>query len=424
MSTQIKKLEGNYTEITIDVTLEQFEAAVVKAYEKVSVDVTLPGFRKGKVPQQIFEKKYGKESLYQDALDEVISVVYREFLENNEDIVPVAYPKVDLAKFEPESEITLKIVVATKPEVTLGAYKGMEVESVSIEVTDEDVQAEIAKMVESFSEMEIKETDAENGDTVVIDFEGFKDDIAFEGGKGENHSLELGSNSFIPGFEEQLIGVKSGDELKVKVTFPEAYHSEDLAGAEAVFNVLIHEVKTKIIPELTAEIIEKLELEDIKEEAELLKHVSDKLNVDKKNNAEAELKAQVLAAVVANATIELPKEMVAMQTDKMLENFGQQLGMQGLDLPKYYELTGTTEEMLREQMAPDAEKQIKESLVLEAIVIEEAIEVEEADIDAKLAEMAVMYKMEVEQLKGLVPNLGEDLKIEKAIAFLIDNSKK
>ncbi len=423
MSTTINKLEGNYTEITVEVSPEKFEKAVEKAYEKVAADVSVPGFRKGKVPQAIFEKKYGKESLYQDALDEVITEVYRETLENNPEINPVAYPQVDLEKFEPGKELTIKITVATRPEVELGEYKGLVVVEEATDVTKEDIRKEIETMLERFSEMELKETAAELGDTTVIDFEGFKDGVAFEGGKGENHSLVLGSNSFIPGFEEQLVGAKAGDVVDVTVTFPEQYHSEDLAGAEAVFKVTVHEVKSKILPELTDEIIEKLEIENVKKEVELVEHVSDMLTNKKKTDAEAKIRTDVLAGLVENMKVELPKEMVAMQVDRMLENFGQQLSGQGLDLAKYYELTGTTEEVLREQMAPDAEKQIKESLALEAVIEAEEIAVVEAEVDERVAELAAMYQMEAEQLKGLVPNLAEDLKMEKAVQFLIDNRK-
>ncbi|MGL5043127.1 MAG: trigger factor [Culicoidibacterales bacterium] len=423
MSTTINKLEGNYTELIIEVTPEQFEEAVAKAYKKVSAEVSVPGFRKGKVPQAIFEKKYGKESLYQDALDEVITVVYRQALENNPEVNPVAYPSVDLEKFEPGKELTIKITVATKPEVTLGQYKGLTVEKAETTVTKEDIKAEINSMVDRFSEMELKEDAAVDGDTAVIDFEGFKDGVAFDGGKGENHSLVLGSNSFIPGFEQQLVGTKAGDVVDVTVTFPEQYHSEDLAGAEAVFKVTVHEVKTKILPELTEDLIAKLELEKVKKEVELVEHVSEKLTKQKAADAEAKIKSDVLGQLVENLTVDLPKEMVAMQVDKMLENFGQQLSGQGIDLPKYYELTGTKEEALREQMTPDATKQIKESLALEAVVAAENIEVTDVDVDVKIAELAGMYQMEATELKALVPNLAEDLKMEKAIQFLIENIK-
>ena len=423
MNFSVNTLEGNYTEIIVDVTPVEFTTYIEKAYQKIANDVAVDGFRKGKVPQAVFEKKHGKESLYQDALDALISDAYGEALEANKGIEPVAYPKVDLAKFEPENEIQIKIIVATKPEVKLGKYKGVKIDVMSTDVTDEDIQLEIAKMLERYSEMEIKEGAAAIGDTVVIDYEGFKDDVPFDGGKGENHSLELGSNSFIPGFEEQLVGATEGDNVSVMVTFPEAYHSEDLAGADAVFKVLVHEVKTKVVPEITTEMIEKLEIEDVTTEDELKDNVSTRLAGQKINESEAKVRTDVINAVIENATMDIPEEMVDMQVDRMLQNFGQQLSTQGFDLEKYYQLTGSNEEGLRAQMAPDALHQIKETMVLEAVVAEEAIEISSEDIDAEIAKMAEMYQMPVEELDAYAPNIEQDLKMQKAVEILVSNHK-
>jgi len=423
MNFSVNTLEGNHTEIIVDVTPVEFTTYIEKAYQKIANDVAVDGFRKGKVPQAVFEKKHGKESLYQDALDALISDAYGEALEANKDIEPVAYPKVDLAKFEPENEIQIKIIVATKPEVKLGKYKGVKIDVMSTDVTDEDIQVEIAKMLERYSEMEIKEGAAAIGDTVVIDYEGFKDDVPFDGGKGENHSLELGSNSFIPGFEEQLVGATEGDNVSVIVTFPEAYHSEDLAGSDAVFKVLVHEVKTKVVPEITTEMIEKLEIEDVTTEDELKDNVSTRLAGQKINESEAKVRTDVINAVIENATMDIPEEMVDMQVDRMLQNFGQQLSTQGFDLEKYYQLTGSNEDGLRAQMAPDALHQIKETMVLEAVVVEEAIEISSEDIDDEIAKMAEMYQMPVEELDAYAPNIEQDLKMQKAVEILVSNHK-
>lgn len=423
MKVSVKDLKNNHVEIVVVATPEEFETHVAEAYKKVAKDVSVEGFRKGNVPQKIFEKKYGKESLYQDAIDGLIQAGYIEALKQNEDLAIVAYPKVDLAKFEPENEIEIKYTVATRPEVKLGKYKGIKAEELSTDVTHADVQAEIKTMLDRYSEMEIIDTPAENGDTVVIDYEGFKDGVAFDGGKAENHSLELGSGQFIPGFEEQLVGAKEGDEVEVKVTFPEEYHSEDLAGAEAVFNVKVHEVKRKVVPEVSEEIIAKLELEDVKTEADLEKHVVEKLKTRKENEAKEKLQADVIAGLVEVAEMDLPEEMVDMQVDRMLNNFAQQMQQQGFGLEQYYQLTGTDEQALKDQMRPDAEKQLKESLALEAVVDAEKFEVTEDEVNAKLDEMAEMYQMKADDIKGMVPNLADDMKIQKAIDFLVENHK-
>lgn len=423
MNISVKDLKDNHVEIIVTATPEEFSKHVTEVYNKIAADVSVEGFRKGKVPQGIFEKKYGRDSLYQDAIDGLIQACYMEALKENKDLEIVAYPKVDLVKFEPETEIEIKYTVATRPEVKLGKYKGIKVEEMSTDVTEDDIKAEITRMLERYSEMEIIEEAADFGDTVVIDYEGFKDNVAFAGGKADNHSLELGSGQFIPGFEEQLVGVKEGDSRELSLTFPEQYHSEDLAGADVVFKVTVHEVKRKIVPELTAEIIEKLELEDVKTEADLEKHVIETLKTQKENEAKEKLQADVIAGLVEVATVDLPEEMIDMQVDRMLNNFGQQMSGQGFSLEQYYQLTGTDEGALREQMRPDAEKQLKESLALEAVVDAEKIEVTEAEIATKLDELAEMYQMKADDIKGMIPNLADDMKIQKAIDFLIENHK-
>ena len=423
MNVSVKDLNNNHVEIVATITPEEFAKHVNEAYAKIAKDVQVEGFRKGKVPQGIFEKKYGKESLYQDALDALIQATYIEALRENTGLEIVAYPNVELVKFEPETEIEVKYTVATRPTVTLGDYKGIKVEPSNTEVTANDISDEIASMLSRFAEMEIIETAAELGDTVVIDYEGFKDGVAFAGGKGENHSLELGSGQFIPGFEEQLVGAKEGDETEVNVTFPEQYHSEELAGADAVFNVKVHEVKRKVNPEVNEESIAKLELENVTTVAELEAHVTNELTERKESAAKDKLQMDLIEGLVDVAVMELPEEMIDMQVDRMLQNFGQQMQQQGFSLEQYFQLTGSDEAAMREQMRPDAEQQLKQSLALEAVVDAENIEVSEEEVEARLAEMAEMYGMPVEQIKPMLPNMADDMKIQKAIDFLIENHK-
>jgi len=423
MKISVKDLKDNHVEITVIATPEEFDKQVETVYQRVSKDIALEGFRKGKVPQKIYEKKYGRESLYQDALDGLIQTAYVEALSEHQDLQIVAYPKVDLKKFEPEHEIEIIYTVATRPAVTLGDYKNIKVTPMSTEVTEEDIKAEIATMLDRYSEMELVDMPAALGDTVVIDYEGSVDGVPFDGGKAENHSLELGSGQFIPGFEDQVVGLKENDESDITVTFPEAYHATDLAGKEAVFKVKVHEVKRKIAPELTTELIEKLALPDVKSESDLEKHVTETLKERKETQAKEQIRKDLIEALVDDSTLDVPEEMIDMQVDQMVQRFGQQMQQQGFSLEQYYELTGTNVDGLKEQMRPDAEKQLKEALVLEELAVVEKIEVTEADIDKQVNEMADMYQMKAEEIKATLPNLAEDMKIQKAIEFLVEQHK-
>ena len=420
-----EKQEGNEGILTVNVSAGQFDQALDQAFKKVVKDVSLPGFRKGRIPRPIFEKRFGVESLYQDAVDIVLPDAYREAIDIT-GIFPVDQPKIDIEEIEKGKELIFTCEVTVKPEVKLGEYKGLEVEEESVEVTDEDVEKEIETLQQSQAELVLKEDgQVEDGNTVVIDFEGFLDGEAFEGGKGENHSLEIGSGQFIPGFEEQLIGKESGIETEVPITFPEDYHAEELAGKEAVFQVKIHEIKEKEFPELDDEFAKDVD-EEVETLDELRTKKKDELLKQKEQDIENKKRETLIEQVTENAKVEIPDAMVETELNQMLQEFEQRLQMQGMALEQYFQFSGQTEEELKEQMRNDAFLRVKTNLTLEAILETEEIEVSEEDIDAELTEMADMYKMEKEQILGMLGGnpdvLKEDLKMKKAINFIVDES--
>jgi len=421
-----EKKEGNEGVLTINVAADEFEKALDQAFKKVVKDVSLPGFRKGRVPRNIFEKRFGVESLYQDAVDLVLPKAYSEAVDET-GIFPVDQPKIDIEEIERGKDLVFTCEVTVKPEVKLGEYKGLEVEEESVEVTEEDVDQEMESLRQSQAELVLKEEGAvEEGDTVVIDFEGFLDGEAFEGGKGENHPLEIGSGQFIPGFEEQLIGKKSGEEAEVNVTFPADYHAEDLAGKEAVFQVKIHEVKEKEVPELDDDFAK-----DVDEEVETLEELKEKKKADlqkeKEQQAENKKREELIEKVTENAEVDIPDSMIETELDHMMREFEQRLQMQGMTMENYFQFSGQSEDELKEQMRNDAEKRVKTNLTLEAILEQEELEVTEEDIDKELDEMASLYNMEKDQLVGMLGGnadvLKEDLKIKKAINYIVDESK-
>ncbi|WP_416729111.1 trigger factor [Fictibacillus sp. JL2B1089] len=428
MTAKWEKLEGNQGVLTVEVEATEVDTALDQAFKKVVKQVNVPGFRKGKMPRRLFEQRFGVESLYQEALDILLPKAYGDAVQEA-GIEPVDRPEVDIEKMEQGSNLVFTAKVIVKPEVKLGDYKGLEVEKTETEVTDEDVQNELTSLQEQQAELVVKEEGTvENGDTVNIDFEGFVDGEAFEGGKAENYSLEIGSGSFIPGFEEQLVGEKAGAEKEVNVNFPEEYHAEELAGKPAVFKVSIHDIKAKQLPELNDEFAKEAEgdaetLEDLKKE------LRTKLEESKKQEAENKTRETVIEKASENAEIDIPEAMVNTELDRMVQEFGQRLQMQGMNLDLYYQFSGTSEEALREQMKEDAGKRVRTNLVLEAIVEAENIEVSEEEIDAELSKMAEMYQMEVDQIKQMLAMQGgndavaADLKVRKAIDFLVENSK-
>ncbi|MCG1027880.1 trigger factor [Virgibacillus halodenitrificans] len=426
MSAKWEKQEGNEGVLTIEVSPEEFDKALDQAFKKVSKDVQIPGFRKGKIPRKIFENRFGVESLYQDAVDIVLPDAYMKAIEET-NIEPVAQPEVDIETIEQGKPLVFTAKVTVKPEVKLGEYKGLEVEEQSVEVTEEDVEKEIEHQREHHAELVVKEEGTvEEGDTVVIDFEGFLGDEPFEGGKGENHSLEIGSGQFIPGFEEQLVGKKAEEDTEITLTFPEDYHAEELAGKEATFKVKIHEIKSKELPELDDEFAKDVD-EEVETLDELKKKKKEELEEQKKQEAENQKRETLLEKASENAEVVIPEAMVDTELDQMVKEFEQRLQMQGMTLEMYSQFSGQDVDALKEQMKEDAEKRVKTNLTLEAIVENEDLEVSEDDLNAELENMASMYGTDIEQLKqmlgGNTDALKGELKMRKAIDFLVENSK-
>lgn len=426
MSAKWEKLEGNTGVLTVEVDAETVKTGLDAAFTKVSKQVSIPGFRKGKIPRGMFEKRFGVEALYQDALDIILPEAYAKAIEET-GIEPIDRPDIDVEQMEKGKELIFKATVLVKPEVKLGEYKGLEVEKLDTEVTDEDVDNELKSLQEKQSELVVKEegTVAE-GDTVVLDFEGFVDGEAFEGGKSENYSLEIGSGSFIPGFEEQLVGLEAGAEKDVEVSFPEEYHAAELAGKPATFKVKIHEIKTKELPELDDEFAK-----DVDEEAETLEElkasIKARLTESKKNESEQNLRDSLVRQATENAEIDLPEVMIETEVDRMLQEFEQRLQMQGMNLELYFQFSGQDEDALRNQMKVDAEQRVRTNLTLEAIAQAEALEADDEAVNEEMKKMAEMYNMPEEEIKkalgGNLDNLKADLKVQKAVEFLVENSK-
>ncbi|WP_078545279.1 trigger factor [Litchfieldia alkalitelluris] len=425
MSAKWEKLEGNQGVLTIEVDAEKVNEGLDAAFKKVVTQVNIPGFRKGKVPRGMFEKRFGVEALYQDALDILLPEAYASAIQET-GIEPVDRPEVDVEQIEKGKSLIFTAKVTVKPEVKLGDYKGLEVEVLDATVTDEDIDAELKQLQEKNAELVVKEEGTvENGDTVVLDFEGFVDGEAFEGGQADNYSLEVGSGSFIPGFEEQLIGLSNGDEKDVEVSFPEEYHAENLAGKPATFKVKIHEIKAKELPQLDDEFAK-----DVDEEVETLEELKAKtrarLEETKKNDSENQLKDTLIEKASENAEIDVPQAMVDTELDRMLKEFEQRLQMQGMNLDLYFQFSGQDESALRGQMAEDAAKRVRVNLTLEAIANAENLVASDEEVNAELEKMAEMYQTPVEQIKTMIggaEGLKEDLKIRKAIDFLVENSK-
>ena len=426
MTAKWEKKEGNEGVLTFEVDEKTFDQALDEAFKKVSKDVQIPGFRKGKVPRPIFEQRFGVESLYQDAVDLILQDAYSEAIDEV-DITPVDQPEVDIEQIEKGKPVIFSATVTVKPEVKLGEYKGLEVEDQKVTVTDEDVNDELEALREKQAELVVKEEGTvEEGDTVVIDFEGFKDGEAFEGGAAENHSLEIGSGNFIPGFEEQLIGKSAGEETEVNVTFPEDYQAEDLAGQDAVFKVKIHDIKFKELPELDDEFAKDVD-DDVETLDELKQKTKDRLVEEEETEIENQKRESLINQASENAEIDIPEAMVTNELDRMMQEFEQRLQMQGMTLEMYTQLSGQTEDDLKEQMREDARKRVQTSLTLEAIANTEELEASDEDVDKQLEEMASQYQMEVDQLRqmlgGNTDALKGDLKLQKAIDFLLEEAK-
>ena len=421
MSAKWEKQEGNIGTLTIEVPAVEVDAAMDQAFKKVVKQINVPGFRKGKMPRKMFEQRFGIESLYQDALEIIVPDSYAKAIDEA-GIMPVDYPEISgTENFVHGQDFTFSAQVTVKPEPKLGEYKGLEITKLPVDVTDEDVEAQIQEQLARKAELEIKEDEAiVEGDTAVIDFEGFVGEEAFEGGKGEDYPLEIGSGSFIPGFEEQLVGVKAGESKDVVVTFPEEYHAAELAGKEATFKVTVKEVKTKVLPELNDEFVKELDPEVENVDA-LRAKIKEQTAAQKQAESDAALRDELVEKAAENAEFEVPAGMINSETDRMLQEFGQRLN---LDL--YYQFSGQSEEDLRGQMKEEADSRVRVSLTLEAIAEAEKIEATEADIEAELEKMAAQFNMTKDQITGALGGtavLENDIKIQKTVEFLVENAK-
>ncbi|WP_018921638.1 trigger factor [Salsuginibacillus kocurii] len=429
MTAQWEKKEGNEGVLTVTVDSEKLDEALEQAFQKVRGKVNVPGFRKGKVPRKLFEQRFGIESLYQDAVDIVLPEAYSNAVQEA-DINPVDQPEIDIEEIEQGKGVVFKATVTVKPEVELGEYKGLEVEEFDTTVADEEVEEELQKQQENHADLVVvEEGEVQEGDTAVFDFEGFVNGEAFEGGKAENYSLEIGSGQFIPGFEEQLVGTKAGEEKDVEVTFPEEYHAEELAGQDATFKVKLHEVKRKELPELDDEFAKDVD-EEVDTLDELRSKLKDKLVHDKEHEKDHHVKDTLVEKAAENATVDIPDAMVSSESERMIQEFGQRLQAQGMDMNMYYQMAGTDEEGMKEQFKPEAEKRVQMNLVLEAIAETEEVEATDEDVDAELEKMAEMYQRDKEEIRNLLAMQGGeetlkgDLKIQKAIDLLVENSKE
>ncbi len=427
MSVKWEKEEGpNNRKLTFEIEPAKIKEGLDTAFNRVKKTLNVPGFRKGKVPRQIFNKMFGEESLYQDALNAVLPEAYANAVAES-NIKPVAQPEIDVESMEKDSTWVLTAKVTVEPEVKLGQYKDLEVKARSTEVTDEEVDAEIKKLQEQQAELVLKEDQpAAEGDTVVIDFEGKVDGVAFDGGKGENYSLELGSNTFIPGFEDQLVGHKAGETVEVNVTFPEEYHAEDLKGKDAVFETTIHEVKTKELPELDDEFAKDVD-EEVDTLVELKAKTRERLEAQKQNAAKEAIQEEVIDKAVENAEIgEIPGAMIEEDVHRQMDQYLAGLQQQGISADMYYKLTGSSEEDLHKQFESGAQKRVKTNLVLEAIVAAEDIKASEEEINAEIKELAAQYGMEEAAVRSALSDdmLNHDIAIRKVVKEMTDSAKQ
>lgn len=427
MKATWEKIDKNIVSIDVEVDADKVASALDQAFKKVSAKVNVPGFRKGKVPRGIFESRFGVESLYQDAIDILLPEAYTAAVRENE-IEPVDRPEIDVTQFAKGQTFKFVAKVTVKPEVTLGEYKGLEIEAVEAAVSEEEVAAELERLQSRHAELSVvEEGAAQNGDIAVIDFDGYVDGEQFEGGFAERYSLELGSGSFIPGFEEQVVGMQLGDFKDVEVSFPESYHAEHLAGKPAVFKVKLHELKRKSLPALDDEFAKDVSEFDTLEEYK--QDLAAKLKERKEKESEQALEVAVVDKATAAAQVEIPEAMIDTETDYMVKDFENRLKMQGMNLELYFQFSGQSEEVLRGQMRADAEKRVRNNLVLEAIAKTEGFEATEEDLTEELEKLSKQYNRPAEELRtifvknGNISNLQEDILLRKTIKFLLDNSK-
>ncbi|ODP30531.1 trigger factor [Paenibacillus sp. PK4536] len=428
MTAKWEKTEKNLGVLEVEVGAERVSAALDKAFNTVVKKTSIPGFRKGKVPRSIFEARFGVESLYNDAIDILLPEAYSEAVDEA-DIFPVDRPEIEIEQFAKGETFKFKAKVTVKPEVKLGEYKGLEVPVAKAEVSEEDVNEELTRLQQRHAELSVlEEGAAENGDVVVIDFDGSVDGVQFEGGQAERYSLELGSNSFIPGFEEQVVGMSTGDFKDVSVTFPDSYHAVELAGKDAVFKVKLHEIKRKNLPELDDEFAKDVSEFDTLDEfkADLKSQIATR----KENEVKAAKETAAVEKAAENAEVEIPEAMISSETENMVRDFDNRLRQQGMNLEMYTGFSGQTTDDLKEQMKEEASKRVRNNLVLEQIAKEENIEVSEEEVTAELEKMAGQFQRDAEEVRnilaanGSLASLSDEIKLRKTIEVLVDNSKE
>lgn len=424
MSLQVEKLEGNMAKLTIEASAEEFEQAIDKAYQKNKSKLSIPGFRKGKVPRKMVEQMYGKEIFYEEAANIVIPSAYaRAVDECTEEIV--SHPTLDIVQAESGKPFIFTAEVALKPEVTLGKYKGIELEKADTTVTDEEIEAAIEKERENNARtISVEDRAVKDGDMTVIDYEGFVDGESFEGGKAENYSLTIGSNTFIPGFEEQLVGAELDKEVEVHVTFPEDYQESTLAGKAAVFKCTVREIKEKELPELDDDFA--CDVSEFDTLAEYREDVKKTLTKEKEEEAKAEKEEKVIEAIIAEAQMDIPEAMLVTQQRSMADDFAQRIQMQGISLDQYFQFTGLTKAALLEQLKPQAEQRIKTRLVLEAVAKAENIEVSEEEYAAEIKKMAEAYQMTEDKVTEMIgkfeqKSIKEDIRVRKALDLAVEH---
>ncbi len=416
--------KNNEKEITITIEGKEWKDAIDKAFEEANKKVKIDGFRPGKAPKDVFYKKYGKESLFLDAADIVLNDAYKKMIDENKDLKIVAQPQVALRSIS-EEKVEFNFTLTTYPEVKLGKYKKLGVEKESVEVTEEEIKNAIDEMRNRYAENITKDGAIEEGNIAIIDFDGYKDGVAFEGGKAENYSLEVGSHTFIPGFEEQLVGLKAGDEKDIEVTFPEDYHAEDLKGQKAIFKIKVNEVKEVKIPELDKDFFEDLGMEGIDSEESLRKQVTENIEAHKEHHAEDHFIDSLLEKAMEGMTVDVPEAMVTEEVDRMLRQYEENLKMQGITLEQFYQFTNSDEAALKDQMKEEALKRVKERLLLEAIKEQEKIEATEEEVEKEADSLAAKYNMKKDEFLKLFGGLEivkYDLEMRKTIEFLKDNN--
>ena len=427
MSVQVENLEKNMAKLTIEVTAEDLEKALNAAYQRQKKNISIPGFRKGKVPRAMVEKMYGPAVFYEDAANSLIPQEYAKAAdERGLDIV--SQPEIDVVQIEKGKPFIFTAEVAVKPEVTLGEYKGLEVPKADLEVTDEEIEAELKKEQEKNARtIHVEDRAAQEGDKVTIDFEGFVDGVAFEGGAGKDYPLTLGSKTFIPGFEEQLVGVALEQPVDVNVTFPEDYQAEELKGKEAVFKCVIHKIEAKELPELDDDFAKDVSEFDTLEEYK--KEIKDNIEKRKADAAKTEKENAVVDKAIENAQMDIPEAMVKTQINQMIDDFARRIQSQGLTMEQYMQFTGSTRETMQEQMRPQAMKRIQSRLVLEKVAEVENIQISDEKLDEELTKMAEMYKMELDKFKELVDDyqkdqMKKDLAVQEAVTLMAENAKE